>query len=71
MKIGDIFRTMFGKNPSDLTVQEIEKLAITKPSYTTYATTLVSKRGNVFKNRNIDLDKMIDNSLQKPLSALR
>ncbi len=71
MKIGDIFRTMFGKNPKDLTVQEIEKLAIKKPAYNSYATTLVSKRGNVFKNRNIDLDKMIDNSLQKPLSALR
>ena len=71
MKIGDIFRTMFGKNPMDLTVQEIEKLAVNKPTYNSYATTLVSKRGNVFKNRNIDLDKMIDNSLQKPLSALR
>lgn len=71
MKIGDIFRKMFGKNPSDLTVQEIEKLAIHKPAYNSYATGLVSKRGNVFKNQNIDLDKMIDNSLQNPLSALR
>ena len=71
MKIGDIFRSMFGKNPSDLTVQEIEKLAVNKASYNSYATTLVSKRGNVFKNKNINLDKMIDNSLQKPLSALR
>ena len=71
MKIGDIFRSMFGKNPSDLTVQEIEKLAVNKASYNSYATNLVSKRGNVFKNKNINLDKMIDNSLQKPLSALR
>ena len=71
MKIGDIFRAMFGKNPRDLSLAEIEKLAIKKASYNTYASGVVSKRGNVFKNQNINLDKWIDDSLQKPLSKLR
>ena len=71
MKIGDIFKAMFGKNPRDLSLSEIEKLAIKKASYNSYANGVVSKRGNVFKNQNINLDKWIDDSLQKPLSKLR
>ncbi len=71
MKIGDIFKAMFGKNPRDLTLREIEKLAVKKAGYGTYASGLVSKRGNVFKNSHINVDKLVDDSLQKPLSALR
>ncbi len=71
MKIGDIFKSMFGKNPRDLTLEEIENLAVKKANYHAYAAGLVSKRGNVFKNRHLNLDKLVDDSLQKPLSTLR
>ena len=71
MHLGDIFRKMFGKNPRSLTLQEIEKLAITKPSYDSYATGIVSKRGNVFKNHHTDINKWVDDSLKKPLSKIR
>ncbi len=71
MKLGNIFKAMFGKNPRDLSLKEIEKLAIKKAGYRTYASGVVSKRGNVFHNQNINLDQWIDDSLKKPLSKLR
>jgi hypothetical protein len=71
MRLGDIFRTAFSTTNSKLTMADIKKHTPKNPHYKTYGAGVVSKRGNIFKNRNINIDKMVDESLKQPLSALR
>ena len=71
MKLGDIFRKTFSTTSTKLTLADIKKATPKNPSYKTYGAGIVSKRGNIFKNRNIDINKMVDDSLHHPLSTLR
>jgi hypothetical protein len=71
MRVGDIFRKTFATASAKLTLGDIQKATPKNPAYKSYGTGVVSKRGNVFKNRNININKMVDDSLQKPLSSLR
>ncbi len=71
MKMGDIFRKTFSLPKTRLTLSEIEKHAPKNPKYRSYGISIVSKRGNVFSNRDLDIDKMVDRALKTPLSSLR
>ncbi len=71
MKMGDIFRKTFSLSNQKLTLSEIEKHTPKKPKYQSYGLSIVSKRGNVFSNRDLDIDQMVDRALQTPLSTLR
>jgi len=65
MKFGDIFRSATGKEPSELTLIDIEKEAVKNPKYKKYGGNLVLPRGSIFENRFIDIDKDIDNMFKK------
>jgi len=67
MKIGDIFRKKFSFNSKKITVFDIDKSVNNSFKYNSYADTIVSKRGNIFKNKDINIDKMVDESLKHPL----
>ena len=67
MRVGDIFRSTFGIKSKKITLEQIEVHAPKSLKYDTYASSLVSKRGNIFKNRSLDIDKMVDDSLARPL----
>jgi hypothetical protein len=71
MRVGDIFRKTFAMASEKLTLRDIERATPKNPAYKSYGAGVVSKRGNVFKNRNININKMVDDSLKKPLSSLR
>ena len=71
MRLGDIFRKTFSTASEKLTLADIAKVTPKHPSYKTYGAGVVSKRGNIFKNRNVNIDEMVDNSVQHPLSSLR
>lgn len=70
MRVGDIFRKTFQTTRKKLTLLDIQK-ASPNPQYKSYGAGIVSKRGNVFKNKNLNINKLVDDSLQKPLSSLR
>ncbi len=65
MKFGDIFRSITGKDPSNLTLITIEKEAIKNPKYKKYGGNLVLSRGSIFKNKFIDIDKNIDEMFKR------
>ena len=67
MRLGDIFRKKFSFSSKKITLSDINRCSKNSFRYNSYADTIVSKRGNIFKNRDIDIDKMVDNSLKKPL----
>ncbi len=67
MRVGDIFRSTFGIKSKKITLEQIEVHTPKSLKYDTYASSIVSKRGNIFKNRSLDIDKMIDDSLARPL----
>jgi hypothetical protein len=54
--LGSIFKAKFHKDPVVMTLKEIEFNAIKKVSFLSYAKNIVSKRGNIFKNRSYDID---------------
>jgi len=65
MRVGDIFRSITKKEPSNLTLITIEEEAIKDPKYKKYGGNLVLPRGNVFENKFIDIDKSVDNMFKK------
>ena len=71
MRVGDIFRKTFATSSAKLTLADVQKATPKSPKYDAYGTGIVSKRGNVFKNKNLNINKMVDDSLQKPLFSLR
>ncbi len=71
MRVGDIFRGKFSLKDKKITLSDIQKHTSGTYSYGSYNLSIVSKRGNVFKNRDLDIDKMVDKSLKNPLSLLR
>ena len=71
MRLGDIFRKTFATKRQRLTLLDIKKRAPKHPKYESYGAGVVSKRGNVFKNRDLNINALVDRSLQKPLSSLR
>lgn len=71
MRLGDIFRKTFATKSGRITLLDIKKRAPKQPKYKSYGAGMVSKRGNVFQNGNLNINKLVDDSLQKPLSSLR
>ena len=71
MRLGDIFRKAFSTTNAKLTLADIQRSTPKNPDYKSYGSGVVSKRGNIFKNRNININKMVDESLKQPLSATR
>ena len=62
--LGSIFKQKFHKDPAVMTLEDIEKTAIKKVSFATYAKNIVSKRGNVFKNKSYDIEDRLSKKLQ-------
>lgn len=52
MELGSIFKKKFNVELSNLSLMDINKIAIKKISFRTYAESIVSKRGNIFKNKS-------------------
>lgn len=59
---------MFGREPQELTTDEIEKIAVGDGfTLEEYASNIVSYRSNTFSMKKYDdLDKKIDESLKQP-----
>lgn len=62
--LGSIFKQKFHKDPVSMTLEDIEKTAIKKVSFTTYAKNIVSKRGNIFQNKSYDIESRFNKKLQ-------
>jgi hypothetical protein len=64
LKFGMFFEEKYGKDPRELTLQEIEALAIKKKAkgYRSSSNVVIS-RGSVFENKYYEIDKMIDRVL--------
>jgi len=62
---GNIFQEKFKKDPTNMTLIEIEKTAIKEVKFLKYAKKIVSSRGNIFKNKNYanDINQEIDKKL--------
>ena len=60
---GNIFKNKFNINPKKNDLKEIERIAIKDVNFLQYSENIVSKRGNVFKNRFYDIDKKLDAKL--------
>jgi len=71
MRLGDIFRATFGLDSQRITLDKIQEHSSKSTKYRSYASSIVSKRGNIFKNRDLDIDKMVDNSLRAPLISAK
>ncbi len=63
-KFGFLFREKFNKEPKELTLEEIDHIAI-KEKIKGYKSTskVVVARGSIFKNRYYDIDYLIDSTL--------
>ncbi len=57
MQYGDLFKKITKKDI--LNIFEINKI-IKTPKYKKYGNNLVNKRGSIFRNRNIDINKKFD-----------
>jgi len=68
MRIGDIFRKKFSFNSKKITIFDIDKSVDNSFKYSSYADSIVSKRGNIFRNKDINIDKMVDESLKHPIN---
>ena len=64
LNFGIFFKEKFGKDPRELTLQEIEALAIKKnvKGYKSPSNVVIS-RGSVFESDYYEIDKMIDRVL--------
>jgi hypothetical protein len=71
VRVGDIFRRTFGIKSEKITLKQIQDHTPKSLKYGTYASSIVSKRGNIFKNRTLDIDKMVDDSLARPLISAK
>ncbi|GEM_PF-4418838 len=63
MKLGDIFRNITKKDPTKLSLEEIEEFAIKEAKFKKYGKNIVIARGNVFKNKSVSIDKLFDERL--------
>jgi len=62
--LGNIFKQKFHKDPVAMTLEDIEKTAIKRVSFSVYAANIVSKRGNIFKNKTYDIEARLTHKLQ-------
>lgn len=61
---GSLFLKKYNKDPKTLSLSEIEKIAIKDPKFLQYAENIVSRRGNVFKNKKYyNINSKIDDKL--------
>lgn len=69
MKYGDIFRSMFDRDPQELSAKEVKDIALKNKEiqYKDYGENVVTKRGNIFENKNLNIDALLDKSLEKSL----
>lgn len=63
MRYGDIFRDRVKVDVTYLNLIEIEDKAIKRASFKRYGKNLVSNRGNIFKNKDQNIDKLFDKKI--------
>lgn len=64
MKFGDIFKAITGKDATEFSIHEIERITIKEEmSSKSYGKNIVSNRGNIFKNKKFDIDSILDKKL--------
>ncbi|MBD3843617.1 MAG: hypothetical protein IE909_17415 [Campylobacterales bacterium] len=64
--LGNIFKQKFHKDPANMTLEDIEKTAIKRVNFSVYAKNIVSKRGNIFKNKSYN---KIEENFSKKLQS--
>ena len=69
MENGSIFKELYGVNPRDLTIEEIEEKAIKEVKFKNYGGRLVIKRGNIFKTKKYNINNLVDKALSTPILA--
>ncbi|WP_041224028.1 hypothetical protein [Deferribacter desulfuricans] len=60
MKLGDIFRKKYKKDPCNLTLEEINKIAVSK-RFNSYKR--VKNKNSIFKLNYYNIDKLFDKRL--------
>lgn len=68
MLYGKIFANTFSKDPKNLTLTEIENIAIKKVKFGHYGNNISPKQGNIFPRKKIDINKMVDTYLENLLA---
>ena len=63
-EFGSIFKEKYGKDPRELTLEEINKIAIKDNQVKPLRSNIVSSRGNVLKVEAYEIDKKIDEILK-------
>ncbi len=63
-EFGSIFKEKYGKDPRELTLEEINKIAIKDNQVKPLRSNIVSSRGNVLKVEVYEIDKKIDEILK-------
>jgi hypothetical protein len=66
MQMGDFFKSRFGKNPTELTLKEIDKIVFKEHNapFGSVQTTFVTMRGNIFPPKHYDIDSLVDASIK-------
>jgi len=67
MIYGTIFKKIFGKDPKELTLSEIEEIAIDEVKFGHYGGNIVPKVGNIFSTNKLNIDKLVEKYSEKPL----
>ncbi len=62
--LGNIFKQKFHKDPTNMTLDDIEKTAIKRANFSVYAKNIVSKRGNIFKNKSYNIEEKFSKKLK-------
>ena len=65
-RLGSFFEERYGKDPRELTLEEINDIAIGKngKGYKT-ARNLITARGSIFKSGYYDIEKLFDKAIEK------
>jgi hypothetical protein len=66
LKLGVFFKEKFGKDPRDLTLEEIDAIAVRK-SGEGYRSPrhVVTTRGSIFKGKLYNIEKLFDEAIKK------
>jgi len=66
-KFGSIFKEKYGKDPRELTLKEIDEIAIKKKITKGYKpkTNIISIKENIYDFNYYDIDKIVDDLLSR------
>jgi len=66
LKLGAFFKEKFGKDPRDLTLEQIDAVAVRKDGEGYRSSRhVVTTRGSIFKGKFYNIEKLFDEAIKK------